>query len=458
MLVVSRSRRIRPSLWLPLGALSSLAFGLACGGGGGGGAGGSGTGATTASATTSAAATATSTASTSTGTGGAMPVPFTSKGASSYEAQTSLAADASGDVVVAWIAFPATGPSSIGYAVSHDGGNVWTAPSYVASPGARYASNPVLAVDAQKRFTLAWLGFGIQSGMPDEHIYVARLDAATNQFGAPAIASDDGTSTTLNFDKPSLTVDASDDLLLTWADFTANPASLTFARSHDGTTFTRTTLAADATFGNLASLCLDAAAGPSAELFMVHLGQGSTVSLRTSTNQGASFTLHAPLPTANVVFTDPTCVVSGSEVTIAYGAGTAIFNPTQDSPADEIDVVRSHDGGATFDNPVKVVGKQGEQYLFPRISRAPSGKLDVTFYAGTDGNPATFSHASSTQGTSYTVSPIAPAGTFTLDRTLASWLGDYTGFATPGASTGFVSYTENSEGKTHVKFAEIALP
>jgi hypothetical protein len=430
----------------------------ACGGGGSGAGGASST--SSSSSTTSSASSSSTTsasASSSSGAGGGTSVPFTSKGASLYEAQTTLAADASGDVVAAWIAFAATGPSSIGYSVTHDGGSVWSAPRYVASPGGRYASNPVLVVDSQKRFTLAWIGFGLSGAMPDEHVYVARLDAATGDFLAPAIASDDGTSSALNFDKPSLAVDANDDLLVTWADFTTTP-TLTFARSADATTFTRTTVAADATFGNLASLCLDTSAGPSAEIYMVHLGPNGTVSLRTSTSQGASFTLHPPLPTTSVIFSDPTCVVHGSEVTIAYGVGTALFDPTKSSPATAIAVVRSHDGGTTFDAPLPVAAQPGVQYLYPRLGRAPNGKLEITFYSGTDGAPATFAHASSADGITWTVSPIGPAGTFTLDRTLASWLGDYTGLGTPGASSAFVSFTENSEGKAHVKLAEIALP
>ena len=44
------------------------------------------------------------------------------------------------------------------------------------------------------------------------------------------------------------------------------------------------------------------------------------------------------------------------------------------------------------------------------------------------------------------------AGTFTLDRTLASWLGGYLGLAATTAGA-HVSFTENSQGKAHIAHA-----
>jgi len=188
-------------------ALCTAALAAPACGGGSGNTGGSG-GAT--SSSTSAAGGDTAGTSSSSGSGGALPMngPFTSKGSSSYETQTSIAADGKGNLVAVWIAFQADSSSSVGYAVSHDGGDTWTPPQYVASPGGRLVANPVVAADGQSRFHLAWLGFRVDFTNPDEHVYLSRLDAGTETFPAPVVASDDGASATRDFDKPAIAVDA----------------------------------------------------------------------------------------------------------------------------------------------------------------------------------------------------------------------------------------------------------
>lgn len=393
--------------------------------------------------------------------GGLSGQPFTSKGESSYETQTSLAADGKGGLVAVWIAFFADTTSGVGYSVSRDGGKSFTDPAVIQSPDGRLASNPVVVADSKGKFSLAWLGFRPDFAMPDEHVYVAQLDAKTETFGAPAVASDDGSQTTLDFDKPSIKVDASDDLLVTWADFSATamggPAALVLARSSDGATFTRSEITSDATFGNLAYLCLDTSLGAGAPLYLVHLGANGTVTLRTSTNKGQSWELRAT-PASQVLFHDITCAAKGDDVWVAYASGTALFSPGEDPPADAVYVMRSPDGGASFDPPVKVTdGPAGDQYLFPQLARSPSGKLAVVYYQGVVDGPGNLMLASSANGSAWSASPVASIGTFTVDRTIASWLGAYVGFAIP-AEAGFTTYAENSENKAHVRFAEIALP
>jgi len=432
---------------LAVGLTAGLAAAPGCGGGSGN--------TSTSSSSSSGGGSSTGTG----GTGGGAGAPFTSHGAASYEAQTSIAATAAGSVVASWIGFFSDNTSAIGYAVSRDKGATWTAPAYVKSPGGRLASNPVVAADGQGRFFLAWLGFRPDAAMPDEHVYLSRLDDASATFGAPAVASDDGSSVTRDFDKPAMTVDADDNLLLTWADFTSSAApALTFARSTDGATFTRSTIVADATFGNLAYLCVDASAGPSAPLHVVHLGAGGTLTLRTSTDQGKTWALGGAVPAASVVFQDPTCVAHGADLWIAYASGAAVFTPGKDSPGDAVQLVHSTDGGAAFGAPVTVSdGAAGTQYLFPAIVRGASGKLEIVYYQGTDGAAATLTRATSADGAAWATAALGPAGTFTLDLTLANWLGEYVGLAAAGGST-FVSYTENSQAKDHIGFLAVASP
>ena len=375
-----------------------------------------------------------------------------------FETQTSVAVSGS-HVVAVWLAFFQTGPAKIGYAVSEDDGTSWTAPAYVESPGGRLTSNPVVAADGQGVVTLAWLGFRLDGGDPDEHVYVSTMASGASVFGAPVVASDDGTSTTRDFDKPDLAIDANDDVLLTWSDFTnsANPA-LTFARSTDGVTFTKTTVVADATFGNLASLCFDRSLGPTAPLYMVHLAAGATLSLRKSIDQGATWQLQPALPATDVVFQDPTCAVKGSNVTIAYASGTSGFNPSTDNPGDEIDVLQSTNGGTSFGAPAAVTDSSASsQYLFPKLALAASGKLEIVYYEGVVDMPVTFVQASSSNGTSWTRSPIGSAGTLSIDLSLASWLGGYVGLALDGTNA-LATYAENTQNVSHIAFAKAAIP
>lgn len=395
------------------------------------------------------------------GSGGGMSMPFTSEGSSAYESQTHVVADAKGNIAAAWLAIDTNDPVAIGYAVSRDAGKNWTAPKIISAPDGRSSSNPTLAIDSQSRVALVWAGFHLDFNNPDEHIYLSLLDDKTETFAAPAIASDDGTSTTLDFDKPSITVDASDHWLVTWADFTGTnmggPASLVFARSTDGKTFTRTTVTNDATFGNLAHVCLDRTLGASAPLYMVHLGANLSVSLRISTNNGQTWTLRST-PATNALFHDITCVAGGANLWISYASGTAPFMPGFETPADAAVVLYSNNSGTTFDAPMTVSNPAaGEMLLYPRIARSASGKLGVVYYQGKADAPAKLILASSFNGSPWTNSPIVDTGNLTLDRTIPSWLGGYIGFAIAGEK-GYVTYANNSSNKSHIEFAEIALP
>ncbi|MFO0555530.1 MAG: hypothetical protein U0271_44545 [Polyangiaceae bacterium] len=393
------------------------------------------------------------------GTGGGA-LGFTSLGGSSYETQAHLAASSMGDIVVTWIAVFADGHSAVGYAVSHDSGASFTAPAYAAAPDDRLSTNPVVAVDSTGRFTLGWIGFRLDPSNPDEHVYVARLDPGASTFGAPAIASDDGTATNLDYDALTIAVDASDDALLVWSNFTNFSQGflpqLLFAKTSDGATFTRTAIVSDESFGNLPALCVDSTA-PASPLYVVHLGATGTLTARRSVDHGATWELLPATPAATAVFQRPSCVVAGNSLRVAYGSGDAPFSATDDSPADAIMVMSSANGGSTWAAPVSVTEPGVDQYLFPRFARSPDGKLEIAYYQGVVDAPATFMHASSKSGSAWTRAPIAPAGTFTTDLVLASWLGGYVGVSAPGA-TGFVAYAENTQNKTHIAFAEIALP
>ncbi len=387
--------------------------------------------------------------------GGAEPegAPFTSEGSSLYETQTSLAADDNGNVVAAWIAFLPENKSAIGYSVSRNKGSTWTTPSLVSSPDGRQASSPIVASDDAGDFWLAWLGFRFgDPSHPDEHVYLSKLDLDAGTFEAPSIASDDGSSDTLDFDKPTMTLDSGGEVLLAWADFTSAP-KLTFARSVDGTSFSHATLAEGTSFGNLAYLCLDKTLGTTAPIYAIHLTQGATLTMHRSIDAGLHW---APLsvPATDVMFQDPTCVVRGSEVWIAYASGLG-FDQTLDLPANSIQIIHASAQGESMDAPTEVaVADNTGSFLYPRLAGGPSGELNIVYYRGLQGNPVDLVVTGSDDGNTWTTKETIGAGTMALDRTLATWLGAYVGVVRRDDHL-LVSYTDNSANKGHIKFQDV---
>ena len=83
--------------------------------------------------------------------------------------------------------------------------------------------------------------------------------------------------------------------------------------------------------------------------------------------------------------------------------------------------------------------------------------LMINVYEGVVDMPASLVRASSTNGDAWTLAEIEEPGTFTLDRTIASWLGDYIGLASPSA-VALSTYADNTEGKAHIGFVRAGTP
>jgi hypothetical protein len=189
---------------------------------------------------------------------------------------------------------------------------------------------------------------------------------------------------------------------------------------------------------------------------MVHLAVGATVSLRRSDDAGKTWKLY-PVPAQNVVFQNVSCAVFGPQVWITYGSGTAVSNGSTNPPADAVEVVHSGNGGSGFEQPVIVsTGAAGVQYLFPRVTFDPTGNLYVSYYEGVVDGPAKFQLATSPNGGAWGVKTQAMPGTLSIDRTIASWLGDYTGFALSQSGEAFATYTENTAGKAHIGLVKVS--
>src|SRR5262245_53208914 len=170
-----------------------------------------------------------------------------------HEHEPMIAADGQGMVVGAWIGY-FSNITTNGYAVSRDDGMTWARPGQIDSPGARGSGDPVVAADAAGNFYLSWIGFARDaSGNPsDIHVYVAKLDRTSGQFGPPVEATD---GTPGNVDKPWITaIDGGSTLLVTWADLGTAQALMAATSTDQGATFTRHVVRSGS-FANLAFPC-----------------------------------------------------------------------------------------------------------------------------------------------------------------------------------------------------------
>jgi hypothetical protein len=391
------------------------------------------------------------------------------------ESETHVASDGNGHLVAAWIGINNLG-STNGYAISQDHGLTWSRPTHIDSPmngtNNRESSDPVVASDSAGRFFMSWVGFqrDTQQQPIDMHVYVSTLAAGGTAFGTPVEVSNPA-NTTIQ-DKPWVTVASDDSVLVTWGDLGNFPDftganGLQFARSTDhGATFTHTTLAnpGDGKFRNLAFPCVDRAGGAYYAVTTSGMARAAQlhVELWRSADSGATWAKPTADVATDAVFMDPTCAVHGSDVFIVYPSGNSPFNTTSSPQAVSVNSVHAHDnaGTITFDATATVAtGPSGTFYLNPQLARTAQGTLEVVFYSGVPNMPGLLEHAHSTDGTNWTRDMLEMPGTFTLDRTARTWLGDYIGGY---AADGFLysSYADNAgacSGAPALKCVHIAF-
>lgn len=387
-----------------------------------------------------------------------------------FESETSLWAFGN-TVVASWIAIPGgPSPSTMGYAVSTDGGASWSSPAGVSSPGGRDASDPVVAVDAKGTFYLAFVGFQRdQQGNPlDMHVYVSSLPAGTTTFSPPIEVSDPLENATL-YDKPWITVSSSGTILVSYANFDQSSSfALTAARSTDGLNWQRSNITSDPTFAefsNLAFLCADSKTPRVYSVFVTAFGQNE-FDIRESFTDDGGVSWHAPLKVAGpstgeiVTFDDPTCVAVGDDVSILYGTSDMPSTGMSESEP-SVAIKLAHVTGGT-----KVVGTTevqdptaGALFIHPQLTGDSTGRLSVSYYAGQfDGDDAG----------SFRVGPVTWTGhgptkayreavRFTSQRADPQWLGDYTGVFQQGSDV-LTSFAVNQPSESHIAFARVPAP
>ena len=382
---------------------------------------------------------------------------------SSPEVEPHIAQDGAGTLVAVWIAASSVLGKTIGYAVSHDRGDHWTAPVLIVAPGGRQSTDPAVTSDRSGNFYLSWYGSG--SGVEDR-IYVAKLAHATDVFGAPVEVSpsDPGYSV---LDKPWLTADGRDEIVVAWIGSNADgsKSKLLTAKSRDsGATFQAVSVATDAP-RRLPFLCVDRALGAAAPLYLINVLGPSTpekIELRTSSD---AVTWSSPSVIANdAVHQDPSCAVSGNRLWVSYAQGTLAASEAVTPEALSVRVLTSTNGGGSFSAAVPVnKGPAQAKYLLPDLTITPSGTLQVAYFQGVVDQAATLERALSIDGgTTWSNSTIAAAGSFVSDRQSLRRLGDYVGQASDAQFT-YVVFGDNSGfcGSsqtihcTHIAFARL---
>lgn len=385
------------------------------------------------------------------------------------ESEAHVATASNGFVAVSWISIPEMEPGAIGYVFSVNKGDSFVPPAFVKSPDGRTASDPVLAVDAQKNFYLTWVGFyRDMNGEPfDMRIYAAKASAGTTVFGPPIEVSDPNEGTLA--DKPWIGVTPKGAILITYGRESGQNWGIVAARSEDGLNWKRSVIAQDSVqskvFRNLAFPC---AAYDSGAVYAVYarLGQDTSIRMHRSDDDGVSWSpsteLEVNVSKEQVGYDGPSCVAAGSDVWVSYGLSNTPGGAENSAVLFAVRVARSSDFGKSISQRSDAHDKDAAIfYLHPQLARAEDGTLHLGYYAGDfdqDPEGSMRRSASSDLGQSFSKSEaLGPPITFLPDRGDLRWLGDYMGFVFRAGSL-YVAYTDNASGFAHIAFERVDLP
>jgi hypothetical protein len=389
---------------------------------------------------------------------------------SESEAQTepTLAVTSDGRIAVAWVSGGAeadaanTANTAIGVRLSKDGGASWTSVQSIRSPDARTATDPVLAADAGGNLYLAWLAAGPDGpgGVPDSHIYVARAEAPGSVFG-PAVDLSERMHRGAKLAKPWLAATSNGAVVATWAYGSSLGDGIGIARSTDGRSWTKGSVLERV--GLRASLPYLCASGHGDRLWVAYLDSEAGVRVRASDDGGINWspgrgtTVSTTEERPRIANDAPVCVGEAEEVTVAYGLA---HDPRSASSLESIVLAKSYDGGRVFDSR-RVLDGGGVAMMHPQIAREYDGAIDLAYYAA-GATPeagalrwtrAESDHAPLGLGLSHVG---RPSFRFEPARDKRAWPGDYFGWAWR-AGTLYAASSDNAGEITRVAFTRIAI-
>jgi prepilin-type processing-associated H-X9-DG protein len=376
----------------------------------------------------------------------ATPVEISASSTDAFEFEPAIADDGSGHLVASWNGAVA-GESQVGYASSNDGGKTWSAPGRIA------LAAPDTVVDSSVVFDGAVFLLSVLEGNPNGglSVVVAPIEPATNTVGSGATAGGPG-----QLDHPAMAV-TSDGIVVAWQDLNASVNATARTVDHGGS------FSAVATTGAFAAPvepALGTMCGDGSHVYVAYLGlnaQTGTGGARIdgAADGGTTWTVEQTVVAPAMAPVSPECAASGSDVWVAYPAGTGVFAETTLGVGSAVEVAHSSDGGRTFAAPVLASGG-ADSYLIPTIARE-AGALAVIYYEGTMAGPASIVVATSRDdGATFERTTIAHPGTFTASRTGTDFVGDYMNavFADGHLS---VVYADNTGGTAHIFYEQVSL-
>jgi len=124
-----------------------------------------------------------------------------------------LAADAAGNVTLAWGQQNGAGREAILAARLLASTGNWSAPQQIDNPALRSAGNPVLAVDPAGNVFCAWY----QDGPQGMQVQIARDDPTLARWSAPMTLSDQDTTVQASF--PALAINPAGSVMVVWQQF-----------------------------------------------------------------------------------------------------------------------------------------------------------------------------------------------------------------------------------------------
>jgi hypothetical protein len=370
------------------------------------------------------------------------PSVLSSSSDSSSQLEPHLAVSGDGVVVVAWMAARPGLPAVIGARFSRDGGKTWGPVQTLAAPGGRASADPTLAADPRGNVYLAWLGFtpDVTGGPPrDAHVYVARTESEGRTFGAPVDVSQ-GTRRGASVDKPWITITSAGAAVVAWSYTSAEGNGIAVARSPNGVDWAKS-IVVDRT-GLHASLPFVCAPRRGDRVWLAYLDDDGGVRLYTSDDGGVTWpssravTVSTAAEREHVAADSPTCAGEEDDVAVAFGHTKDVRDGARSPGLDSIVLVRSFDGGRTFDWRRTLDTSDGLA-MHPEILREPDGALDVVYYAGPAGAPDTASPAGAVRWARvpHSDAPLTAPRTgrepvrFVRERRDTAWPGDYFGVA-----------------------------
>jgi hypothetical protein len=382
-----------------------------------------------------------------------------------YESEDEIAVAPDGTIAVLWQAFTPQSPPYIAmkYSFSTNDGQTFTTPADVITPNGLYPGDPAITVDAQGNFWASYLGIAYSgSTVAYSRVYVAEAPKGTLKFGQPVEISQPNNTTDL-IDHPKIHVTSAGSLLVGWADI-AGPDFATgigvVARSTNGTTWTRTTVAQqpETPFANFFWFC-ESSAG--IHTTFLEATNAYVISLRTSTDDGISFgtgpSTQVSLDADEVAGLDPMCAGNGNDVWVMY---TTTQNPSVDETtldgADHIWIAHSTNGGQTFPTRSESLDTGSTKLAtIPLLVRDAVGMLDVAYVAGDFDQDTSGSIRLTRSGGPSKV--IDGPMLFDLSRTSETWVGDYFGGVAQSGNL-YLAYPRNETGLDHIYFAKVAVP